>query len=98
MNSKITYDKLQPWIEMLIDAVENKGASSSGIANPKVFPYAQKYRDLLAQVRNKELGKYHLGQALGRYKREIQEVSNQTYRTKQLTDALDDYFIKEFMK
>lgn len=98
MSGKITYENLQPWIEMLIDAIENKGASSSGISNPKVFPYAQKYRDLLAQVRNKELGMYHLEQALNLYKREIQELSNQRYRTQQLTDALDVYFVKEFKK
>lgn len=98
MSSKITYENLQPWIEMLIDAIENKGASSSGISNPKVFHYAQKYRDLLAQVRNKELGMYHLEQTLRQYQREIQEVSNQSYRTQQLTDALYIYFVKEFMK
>ena len=96
--TKLTYDKLQPWIDMLIDAVENKGASSSGIPNLQVFPYADRYRDLLRQVRNKELSKYHLEQTLRQYQREIQNVSNQTYRTQQLTDALHIYFIKEFMK
>lgn len=98
MSGKITYENLQPWIEMLIDAIENKGASSSGISNPEVFPYAQKYRDLLSQVRNKELGMYHLEQELNLYKREIQNVSNQPYRTEQLTDALHTYFVKEFRK
>ena len=93
----ITYEKLQPWIEMLIDAIENKGASSSGISNPKVFLYANKYRELLEQVRNKKLSKYNLEQTLKQYQREIQEVSNQVYRTQQLTNALYSYFIKEFM-
>lgn len=93
----LTYDKLQPWVEMLIDAVENKGASSSGIPNPKVFPYAEKYRELLKQIRNKELSKYHLETTLRQYQREIQQVSNQSYRTEQLTNALHSYFIKEFM-
>ena len=97
MSSKFTYDTLQPWIEMLIDALENKGASSSGISNPEVFPYAEKYRKLLIQVRTKEISKYHLEQTLRQHQREIQEVSNQRYRTQQLTDALHSYFVKEFM-
>ena len=96
--TKLTYDQLQPWIEMLIDAVENKGASSSGIPNPKVFPYAEKYRELLKQIRNKELSKYHLVQTLRQYQNEIQSVSNQVYRTKQLTDALNSYLLNEFMR
>ena len=93
----LTYDKLQPWVEMLIDAVENKGASSSGIPNPKVFPYAEKYRELLKQIRNKQLSKYHLETTLRQYQREIKEVSNQPHRTDDLTEALHTYFIKEFM-
>ena len=96
--SKLTYDKLQPWIEMLIDAVENRGASSTGMPNPKVFPYAEKYRELLRQVRNKELSKYHLEQVLRQYQREIASVTNQPHRTQQLTEALYQYFIKEFMQ
>ena len=98
MSGKFTYDNLQPWIEMLIDSLENKGASSSGISNPQVFPYAQKYRDLLVQIRNKELAKYHLIHALRQLEEEIQVVSNQSYRTSQITKALHTYFLNEFMK
>jgi len=93
----LKYNDLQPWTEMLIDALENKGASSSGITNPLVFPYASKYRMLLTQIRNKELSKYNLEQTLRQYQREIKEVSNQPHRTDDLTEALHTYFIKEFM-
>jgi len=94
----LKYKDLQPWVDMLVDALENKGASSSGISNPNVFPYAEKYRALLLQVRNKELSKYNLEQTLRQYQREIELVSNQKYRTNNLTEALHSYFIKEFMK
>ena len=96
--TKLTYDNLQPWVDMLCDAIENKGASSSGIPNPKVFPYAEKYREILKQVRNKELSKYHLQTILRQYEREIEEVTNQPHRTKDLTEALHCYILKEFMK
>ena len=96
--TKLTYENLQPWVDMLCDAVENKGASSSGIPNPKVFPYAEKYREILQQVRNKELSKYHLETILRQYEREISEVTNQPHRTKDLTEALYCYILKEFMK
>jgi len=94
----LKYKDLQPWIDMLVDALENKGASSSGIPNPNVFPYAEKYRALLLQVRNKELSEYNLEQTLQKYKSEIKRVSEQKYRTDALTKALHSYFIKEFNK
>ena len=96
--TKITYENLQSWIEMLIDAIENRGASSSGIPNHDVFPYAEKYRQLLKQVRNKEISKYELEQNLSRYQDEVQSLSNQKYRTEMITAALNQYFHKEFMK
>lgn len=96
--SKLTYDQLQPWVEMLIDALENRGASSSGISNPNVFPYANKYRELLMTLRNKSVSKNDLEQVLTQYQTEIQTVTNQPFRTQQLTSALFQYFLKEFKK
>ena len=48
---KFTFEDLQPHVDMLCDALENKGASSSGVPNEQVYHCAQKYRDLLKLVR-----------------------------------------------
>lgn len=56
----LEYKDLQPWTDLLIDALENRGGSSSGIPDIKVYPYAQKYRDILQQIRDKKIAKYHL--------------------------------------
>lgn len=94
----IKYEDLQPHIEMLIDALENKGASSSGLPNENVYPYAEKYREFLVQVRNKKVARYHLDRFLNSNYDEIMALTNQSYRTKKLLDALKTYFYKEFMK
>ena len=96
-NMGLKYNELQPWVDMLCDALENKGASSSGLPNPEVYVYAQLHRDLLAQVRSKQISKYYLEQTLRQYEREIEIVSNQPHRTKKLCEALKIYFLKEFM-
>lgn len=83
---------------MLIDALENKGSSSSGLSNENVYPYAEKYREFLVQVRNKKVARYHLDRFLNTNYDEIMSLTNQHYRTKQLLNALRTYFYKEFMK
>jgi hypothetical protein len=93
----IKYEDLQPHVEMLIDALENRGASSSGLPNESVYPYAQKYREYLQVVRNKKACRYDLDHFLNRNHDEIMQVTNQPHRTEQLLNALRVYFYKEFM-
>jgi hypothetical protein len=57
VTKKLTFEDLQPHVDMLCDALENKGASPSGVSyNPEVYTYAEKYRKLLEQVRTKSIG------------------------------------------
>ena len=83
---------------MLIDALENRGASSSGIPDMLVYPYAEKYREVLQQIRDKKISKYNLQWFLRTNKEEILKVTVQKYRIKNLLDAIEVYFTKEFMK
>lgn len=96
--SKLTYDKLQPWVDMLCDSLENCGASSSGIPDVKVYPYAQKYRDMLQTIRDKKISKYHLDEFLNKTYDEVMSVTTQPHRVKNILDAIKSYFYKEFMK
>ena len=83
---------------MLIDALENRGASSSGLPNEQVYPYAQKYRDFLQEIRDRKVSRYALEHFLNETHEEIMKVTNQSYRTEQLLGAMRIYFYKEFMK
>jgi hypothetical protein len=94
----VKYENLQPWVDMLVDALENKGASSSGLPNEKVYPYAQKYRDFLAQIRTKNVCRYDIDRFLSTNYDEIMSLTNQPYRTKHLLLAIQTYFLKEFMQ
>lgn len=96
--SKLTYDQLQPWVDMLCDALENRGASSSGIPDIKVYPYAEKYRDMLSQIRNKSIARYHLDMFLNINYNEIMQLTTQPHRVKVLLEAIRIYFYKEFMQ
>lgn len=93
-----TFDKLQPWVDMLCDALENRGSSSSGIPDEKVYPYAQKYRDMLQQIREKKINKYYLEQFLNNTHDEVMSLTTQPHRVKNILDAIRSYFNKEFMK
>ena len=95
--NKISYSNLQPWCEMLIDALENKGASSSGTPDLLVYPYAEKYRAVLHQIRNKEISRYYLDRFLNTQSDEILRVTTQPYRLKCLLEGIKIYFYKEFM-
>ena len=94
----LQYKDLQPWVDMLCDALENKGSSSSGLPDVKVYPYAVKYREILQQIRDKKISKYHLDQFLDKHYDEIMAVTTQPYRLKKLLEAIRIYFYKEFMK
>lgn len=93
----LKYNDLQPWVDMLCDALENRGASSSGIPDALVYPYAEKYRDILKQVRNKSIAKYHLDIFLNTNYNEIMQITTQPHRVGCLLQAIKIYFYKEFM-
>jgi hypothetical protein len=94
----LQYKDLQPWVDMLCDALENRGSSSSGIPDIKVYPYAQKYRDMLQQIREKKIARYHLDLFLKNTYDQVMAVTIQPHRIKNILDALQIYFYKEFMK
>ena len=93
----LKYNDLQPWVEMLIDALENRGASSSGIPDSQVYTYAEKYRDMLKQIRDKKISKYYLDIFLNTNYNEIMQITIQPHRVGCLLDAIKIYFYKEFM-
>jgi len=92
------FKDLQPWVDMLIDAMENRGSSSSGIPDLKVYPYADKYREMLQQIREKKVARYYLDRFLNTNYDEIMAITTQPYRLKCLLEAIRIYFYKEFMK
>ena len=95
---KFKFEDLQPHVEMLCDAIENKGASSSGIPH-KAFECAQMYRNLLAQARNKSVESKQLFFALYELKLYMLKIAGcQHYRLRHLADALDFYIKKEYNK
>lgn len=81
---------------MLLDALENRGASSSGIPDIKVYPYAEQYREVLQQIRDKKISKYHLDEFLNKNYDEIMSVTTQPHRIKCLLIAIKSYFYKEY--
>ena len=95
--SKFRFEDLQPHVEMLIDALENRGASSSGTPDLLVYPYAEKYRDMLKKIKEKSVSKYHLDRFLNTSYDEIMAVTTQKYRVENLLKAIKIYFYKEFM-
>jgi hypothetical protein len=101
MSKKFTFADLQPHVDMLCDALENKGASPSGVPyNDAVYPYAKMYRELLADIRNLKISHESLLNVLDSYKQSILEAAgdNQVYRVTQLVEAVNVFMIKEFDK
>ena len=101
MSKKFTYADLQPHVDMLCDALGNKGASPSGIPyNDGVYVYAKMYRELLADIRNLKISRESLLNVLDAYKLSIIEAAgdNQNYRIANLADAVNIFMIKEFDK
>ena len=97
--SKFTFDTIQPYVEMLIDAIENKGASSSGISyNPEVPPQADLYRDLLARVRKREVTKQSFMDELHTLHNDTIRLAgnNQIYRIGRLLSGLDFFMMREY--
>lgn len=95
-----TFDDLQPHVDMLCDALENKGASSSGIPNERVYPFASKYRALLEQIRNKNISFETLVYDLQELHRDTLQATknNQYHRIVKIVKALDTFMVKEYNK
>lgn len=95
---QLRFEDLQPHVDMLCDAVENKGASSSGIPH-KALECAQLYRELLEKARNKSIPYNALSFALYETKVYMLKIAGcQHYRLAKLADALDFYIKKEYNK
>jgi hypothetical protein len=98
---KFKYEDLQPHIEMVIDALENRGACASGLPYDfGVTDQAKLYRTLLENVRNKSMFFETLLYNLQDYKYKTLELAgnNQRYRITQILNSLDIYFVKEYNK
>jgi len=98
---KFNYDDLQPHVEMLVDALENRGACASGLPYANgVKEQAELYRTLLENIRNKSMSFETLLYDLQDYKSKTLDLSgnNQRYRIESILAALDTYMIKEYNK
>jgi len=99
--SKFKFEDLQPHVDMLCDALENKGASASGIPyNKEVYGQAQIYRNLLSKIRAKKISEYEIMMMLSVLKNETLSYTgtNQRYRITNILEALDVFVKKEYNK
>jgi len=95
---KFRFEDLQPHVEMLCDAIENKGASSSGIPH-NAYDCANLYRELLVKARTKNITYNALSFALYETKLYMLKISgSQHHRLTKLADALDIFIKKEYNK
>lgn len=86
---------------MLCDALENKGASPSGIPhNAGVAQNADRYRDVLKRVRSKSVTFEDLIYELHLLNYQTVEAAgtNQIYRIEKIVKALDIFIMKEYQK
>jgi len=101
MSKQLKFEDLQPHVDMLIDALENKGASSSGIQyNKEVYDHPPRYREILQQIRNKQITFEDLIYELHLLKHLVVEAAkgNQSYRIDKIVSALDIFIMKEYNK
>lgn len=101
MTKKFTFNDLQPRVEMLIDALENRGACASGLPYATgVKAVAENYKSILGLVRNKKITERELIDSLSAAKTLVLEQagSNQIDRIRKILDALDSYMIREYNK
>lgn len=98
---KLTFEDLQPHVDMLCDALENKGASPSGIPHNKdVADNAERYREVLQQIRSKNTTFEDLIYTLHLLNNQTLEAmgNNQSYRIGKIVHALDIFIMKEYNK
>ena len=95
---KFKFEDLQPHVEMLCDAIENRGSSSSGIPH-SAYECAGMYRNLLAKAREGIIPQHQLSFALYETKLYMLKIAGcQHYRLTNLANALDFYIKKEYNK
>lgn len=98
---KFKFEDLQPHVDMLIDALENKGSSSSGIPhNLQVKENANRYREILQQIRSKAISFESLVYDLHLLNHQTRQAAknNQYHRIDKIVHALDVYLMKEYNK
>jgi hypothetical protein len=98
---KLRFEDLQPHVDMLCDALENKGASASGIPHPIVMKeLAERYREILNKIRSKQITFEDLIYELHLLNHESNHAaeSNQSYRISKIVHALDIFIMKEYNK
>ena len=99
--AKLRFEDLQPHVDMLCDALENKGASPSGIPhNKEVADNAERYREILRQIRSKSLSFEDLIYSLHLLNYQTLDAAkgNQEYRIGKIVHALDIFIMKEYNK
>ena len=96
--AKFRFEDLQPHVDMLCDALENKGASSSGIPHG-AYECANLYRDLLEKTRNKSIEYKALSFALYDTKLYLLKIAGcQHHRLEKIANALDIFIKKEYIR
>ena len=99
--AKLRFEDLQPHVDMLCDALENKGASPSGIPhNKEVADNAERYREILRQIRSKSLSFEDLIYSLHLLNNQTLDAAkgNQELRVSKIVHALDIFVMKEYNK
>jgi predicted oxidoreductase len=98
---KFKFEDLQPHVEMLCDALENKGASASGVpCNEKVYAQAEGYRKVISKIRAKEINERDVLMTLSLLKNETLSIvgTNQKHRIGKIVEALDIFIRREYNK
>ena len=98
---KLRFEDLQPHVDMLCDALENKGASASGIPhNKEVMKNAERYREVLQKIRSKSIIFEDLVYDLHLLNHQTTQAAgnNQFLRIEKIVKALDVFIMKEYNK
>ena len=98
---KLRFEDLQPHVDMLCDALDNRGASASGIPyNDEVYQCANEYREMLRDIRNKSITFEDLVYRLHLVNHQTRQVAgnNQSHRISKIVKALDFFIMKEYYK
>jgi hypothetical protein len=99
--NKFKFEDLQPHVDMLCDALENRGASASGVPyNIEVPTQAEAYRKVVSKIRSKEINERDVLMILSVLKNETLSFAgkNQRYRITKILEALDIFIRKEYNK
>ena len=99
--NKFKFEDLQPHVDMLCDALENRGASASGVPyNNQVPTQAEAYRKIVSKIRSKEINERDVLMILSTLKNETLSFAgkNQRHRIEKIVSALDTYIRKEYNK